>query len=81
MKRLFLLFLAAAAAFGQGRAQQQAQPGRGAAPASPAAVYAGAIDETPVVTKHTINIGGKGPQERAEGGRELRHGRVLDRVE
>jgi carboxypeptidase C (cathepsin A) len=60
---LLLLSQAAPPAAAQGRGApqaQQAQPtqaGRG--PAGSGAVFSGAVDETPVVTKHSVQVGGK----------------------
>jgi carboxypeptidase C (cathepsin A) len=57
---LLLLLAAAPQAQAQGRAPQaqaQTQTGRGTGGAG--AVYAGSIDETPVVTKHSIQVAGK----------------------
>jgi len=57
MKSLLVLLLAATSCLhAQGRAQQ-AQGGRGA-PGS-GAIFSGTVDETPVVTKHSIELGGK----------------------
>jgi carboxypeptidase C (cathepsin A) len=57
MKSLLVLLLAATPwLHAQGRAQQ-AQGGRGTPGAG--AIYSGTVDETPVVTKHSIELGGK----------------------
>jgi carboxypeptidase C (cathepsin A) len=62
---LLLLSQANSQAAAQGRAAQAQnqtqtpQGGRGTPVTPPAAVFAGEIDETPVVTKHSIQVGGK----------------------
>jgi carboxypeptidase C (cathepsin A) len=66
IRALLLLFVASALGFAQGRAQTPTQtstttPPQTAAPGGRGggAVFSGSVDETPVVTKHSVQVGGK----------------------
>lgn len=58
MRSLILLLAICASVYAQGRAQQAQTPGGRGAPGA-GAVFAGTVDEKPVVTNHSIQVGGK----------------------